>query len=275
MGILKLLIPFASSFGKAHWKKANKIAEGLILKQWMEKKHGFLALVTPALIAVYMASGAQLKKWKDPLIASMDSPQGQVRMSCWDFLAKICILSKQSGSKLKTRGPKDVELFINDNKIIEQLKNTILNDKEKDVRDSCAKFIYGAKQICNKVSILESAYKEILNDKRASMALDIAKDLFNNDKQVLSGGKANEEAISKKVEEKQARQKKKQASSRKNNMRAMIAAAKKESAKKGGAGQIEVKVAKNVKKDKAQSKEKGQGMKALMSKYKKNKNKNK
>lgn len=185
--ILKLLVPFGSSFGKSHWRKSNKLAEGLILEQWKEKKHGFLPLVTPALISVYIASNSQLKKWKDFLMESMDSSQGQVRMSCWDFLAKICVLSKQSGSKLRSRGPKDVELFINDSKIIEYLKNTILNDKEKDVRDSCAKFIYGAKHICNKVSILESAYNEILNDKRASMALDIAAELFNNDKTILSG----------------------------------------------------------------------------------------
>eukprot|EP00484_Ammonia_sp_Unknown_P001468 CAMPEP_0197020866 /NCGR_PEP_ID=MMETSP1384-20130603/1723_1 /TAXON_ID=29189 /ORGANISM="Ammonia sp." /LENGTH=692 /DNA_ID=CAMNT_0042448577 /DNA_START=3128 /DNA_END=5206 /DNA_ORIENTATION=+ len=238
--ILKLLIPFSNSYSKAHWKKGNKLAEALIVKQWQEKKHGFLPLVTPALIAVYIASGSQLKKWKEYLVQSMDSPQGQVRMSCWDFLAKICILSKQDKA-LKTRGPKDVELFINDSQIIEQLKNTILNDKEKEVRDSCAKFIYGAKQICNKIAILESAYKEILNDKRASMALDIAADLFNSDKQVLSGGKPLDDTlITQKVEKKQAKQKKKQASSRKNNMRAMIAMAKKQAAESGGGGAIEI-----------------------------------
>eukprot|EP01084_Bolivina_argentea_P272206 463403_1 len=194
--ILKLLVPFSHSYlHKQHWKKANKLAEGIILKQWAEKKHGFLQLVTPALIAVYIVSGSQLKKWKEHLIQSMDSPQGQVRMSCWDFLSKICILSKDktSGNKLKNRGPKDVELFINDNKIISYLKNTILNDKEKDVRDSCAKFIYGAKQICNKVNILENAYKEILNDKRASMALDIAADLYKAD-----AGQLPSDAINKK-----------------------------------------------------------------------------
>ena len=185
--ILKLLVPFGNSFGKSHWRKSSKLAEGLILKQWLEKKHGFLPLVTPALISVYIASNSQLKKWKEYLVESMDSPQGQVRMSCWDFLAKICVLSKQSGSKLKTRGPKDVELFINDKQIVGYLKNTILNDKEKEVRDSCAKFIYGSKSICKKIQILETAYSEILQDKRASMALDIAADLFNNDKTILSG----------------------------------------------------------------------------------------
>eukprot|EP00485_Elphidium_margaritaceum_P009252 CAMPEP_0202691904 /NCGR_PEP_ID=MMETSP1385-20130828/6464_1 /ASSEMBLY_ACC=CAM_ASM_000861 /TAXON_ID=933848 /ORGANISM="Elphidium margaritaceum" /LENGTH=698 /DNA_ID=CAMNT_0049347365 /DNA_START=45 /DNA_END=2141 /DNA_ORIENTATION=- len=238
--ILKLLIPFGNSFGKTQWKKSNKLAEALIIKQWTEKKHGFLPLVTPALIAVYIASGSQLKKWKEHLLLAMDSAQGQVRMSCWDFLAKICILSKQDKA-LKTRGPKDVELFINDDKIIESLKNTILNDKEKEVRDACAKFIYGAKQICSKIAVLDAAYKEILNDKRASMALDIAADLFNNDQKILSGAKpADPSDISKKVELKQARQKKKQGASRMSNMRAMIAAAKKEAAKSGGGGAIEV-----------------------------------
>eukprot|EP00483_Globobulimina_turgida_P013306 UN13330 len=81
--ILKLLVPFSNSFAKQHWKKTNKLAEGIIIKQWAEKKHGFLQLVTPALIAVYIISGAQLKKWKEYLIQSMDSPQAQVRMSCW------------------------------------------------------------------------------------------------------------------------------------------------------------------------------------------------
>eukprot|EP01083_Nonionella_stella_P071269 191324_1 len=269
--ILKLLIPFSRSFGKTHWKKANKLAEALILEQFSEKKHGFLPLVTPALIAVYIASGSQLKRWKDYLIQSMESPQAQVRMSCWDFLAKICVLSKQSGSKLKTRGPKDVQLFINDKNIIHHLTDTIINDKDKDVRAACAKFIYGSKQICNKISILENAYQEILNDKRASMALDIASDLFNNDKTVLSGGKADHEAITKKVEQKQARQKKKQASSRKNNMRAMIAKAKKDSAKTGGGGAIQIAAVGGATNTQSNDKEKKsrQGIKALMNKYKK------
>merc|ERR1712228_620313 len=139
-----------------------------------------------------------------------------------------------------SRGPKDVQLFINDDQIIELLKHTILNDKDKDVRDACAKFIYGAKKICSKISVLEAAYKELLNDKRASIALDIAADLFNDDKNVLSGKGSNNEAIAKKVEAKKNKAKKKQSASRKNNMRAMIAKARKEAAKQGGGGKIEI-----------------------------------
>merc|ERR1712130_729974 len=242
--ILKMLVPFGNSFGKTHWKKCNKLAEGIISIQWAEKKHGFNQYVTPALIAVYIASNAQLKKWKDLLIDAINSPQAQVRCCCWSFLVSICILSKQSGSKLKSRGPKDVQLFINDEQIIELLKHTILNDKDKDVRDACAKFIYGAKKICSKISSLEDAYKQILKDKRASMALDIAADLFENDKNALIGNGDssgnNEAALAKKVEAKRNKELKKQKASRKNNMRAMIAKARKEAAKQGGGGKIEV-----------------------------------
>ena len=122
--------------------------------------------------------------------------------------------------------------MINDAKFISYLKNTILNDKEKDVRECCAKFTYGAKRICNKINILESAYKEILNDKRAAMVLDIAAELYGNDTRVLSGGKAHDDLVRRKVAQKHVRQKKKQANARKNNMRAMIAKAKREAMKK-------------------------------------------
>merc|ERR1712048_1220624 len=125
-----------------------------------------------------------------------------------------------------------------------QLKHNILNNKDKDVRDACAKFIYGAKKICSKISILEETYKEILNDKRASMALDIAADLFENDKHALIGNGDdsgnNEAKLAKKQAKKKEKQLRKQKASRKSNMRAMIAKARKEAAKQGGGGQIEV-----------------------------------
>lgn len=51
--MLRLLVPFGKSYDKKAWKKCNSIAEGIMLKQWMEKKPGFQQFPTLALIAVY------------------------------------------------------------------------------------------------------------------------------------------------------------------------------------------------------------------------------
>merc|ERR1712244_197052 len=80
-------------------------------------------------------------------------------------------------------------------------------------------------------------YKDIREDKRASMALDMASDLYNRDVRILKGLKApTDEELAKKAEAKQAKSATKEKRKRQNNMRAAIMAARRKAKKQGGGG---------------------------------------
>ena len=215
--ILKLLVPMSKSYPKKAWSKnANKFADGIIMNQWSEKKPGFNQYVTPALLGVYKASGAKLSKWREYLVDAMKSPVGQVRRCVWDFLGKCCMIG----------GTKDVKSFVSGN-IADILKDTIINDKEKDVRAACARLIYGAK--------LRSVQKDCETDKRATVAIEEAEWGYNREQKLLNGEQVEEkgdDAPPKKTNKAGSK-------SRKNNMRAMIAAMKKQGGG-GGFGALEI-----------------------------------
>eukprot|EP01084_Bolivina_argentea_P049275 90639_1 len=234
--IFKLLIPFGKSYEKSCWKKSNSIARGIMQKQWMEKQPNFLPIVTPGLIAVYEGSQSKLSSWKSDLVEAMKSEQSQIRMSAWDFLAKICIIGDISDYNVSnSKTSKDIKDILNDDIIMSCLQHALLEEQDKSTRDCAAKFVYGAKNLTGGTGRLK--YNDIRNDKRASMALDIAGDNYNRDVRILKGLKApTEEDIQKKQEKKQAKSATKDKRKRQNNMRAAIMAARRKAKKQGGSG---------------------------------------
>eukprot|EP01083_Nonionella_stella_P280549 954389_1 len=234
--IFKLLIPFGKSYEKSCWKKSNSIARGIMQKQWMEKQPKFLPIVTPGLIAVYEGSQSKLSSWKSDLVEAMKSEQSQIRMSAWDFLAKICIIGDISDYNVSnSKTSKDIKDVLNDGSMMSCLQHALLEEQDKSTRDCAAKFVYGAKNLTGGTGRLK--YNDIRNDKRASMALDIAADNYNRDVRILKGLKApTEEDIQKKQEKKQAKSATKDKRKRQNNMRAAIMAARKKAKKQGGGG---------------------------------------
>eukprot|EP01084_Bolivina_argentea_P049276 90641_1 len=234
--IFKLLIPFGKSYDKSCWKNANSTARGIMQKQWMEKQPNFLPIVTPGLIAVYEGSQSKLSSWKSDLVEAMKSEQSQIRMSAWDFLAKICIIGDISDYNVSnSKTSKDIKDILNDDIIMSCLQHALLEEQDKSTRDCAAKFVYGAKNLTGGTGRLK--YNDIRNDKRASMALDIAGDNYNRDVRILKGLKApTEEDIQKKQEKKQAKSATKDKRKRQNNMRAAIMAARKKAKKQGGGG---------------------------------------
>eukprot|EP01084_Bolivina_argentea_P124473 220556_1 len=240
--ILRLLKVFGKSYGKSSWKKSNVMARGIMEKQWLEKKPGFWQYVTPALIGVYEGSQSSLKSWKNDLLEASKSEQSQIRMSCWDFLAKVCMIGDISDYNISSgKSSKDITDIIDDSSMMFQLSHALLEDGDKSTRDAAAKFVYGARNVCGGTGKLK--YNDIRNDKRASTALDGAGDLYNRDIRILKGLKApTDEDLKKKQEKKAERGKAKQKNKRKNNMRAAIMAARRKAAKEGGGGQIEVSV---------------------------------
>merc|ERR1712048_99337 len=237
--ILRLLIPFSKSYDKSCWKKSSSMARAIMQKQWMEKAPKFLQFVTPALIAIYEGSENKLKKWREDLLEAMKSEQPQIRMSVWDFLAKICIIGDIGEYNVSaSKASKDIKDVMNDSSMMSALKHALLEDQDKATRDAAAKFVYGAR---NLVGTGRLDYEEIRKDKRASMALDVAADLYNRDVRILKGLKApTDEEIAKKHEKKQAKSSQKGAKKRKNNLRAQMRAARKLAKKQGGGGQLEL-----------------------------------
>lgn len=119
----------------------------------------------------------------------MQNPIGQVRMNVWDFLAKVCMLP-ESGKypKLqKSKICKDINGVLDNNKISQFLEQCIINDKEKDVRDAAAKFIFAAKRIGVNSRNLDKVYKNICEDKRACIAYESSGDMFNQNMRQLKG----------------------------------------------------------------------------------------
>merc|ERR1712083_667717 len=128
---------------------------------------------------------------------------------------------------------------LNDGSMMSALKHALLEDQDKATRDAAAKFVYGARNLTGGTGRLK--YNEIREDKRASMALDIASDHFNRDVRILKGLKApTDEEIAKKQEKKQAKGAAKEKKKRRNNMRAMMMAARKKAKQQGGGGQIKI-----------------------------------
>merc|ERR1712173_382103 len=101
------------------------------------------------------------------------------------------------------------------------LKHALLEDQDKATRDAAAKFVYGAR---NLVGTGRLDYDEIRKDKRASMALDVASDLYNRDVRILKGLKApTDEEIAKKHEKKQAKKtRKKRKNQRKKKRKSVV-----------------------------------------------------
>merc|ERR1719361_1921115 len=117
---------------------------------------------------------------------------------------------------------------LNDGSMMSALKHALLEDQDKATRDAAAKFVFGARNLTGGTGRLK--YDEIRQDKRASMALDVASDLYNRDVRILKGLKApTDEEIAKK----QAKSSQKDARKRKNNLRAQMRAARKLAKKTG------------------------------------------
>lgn len=171
--ILRLLVPMGKSYDKGCWKKHSSFARGIMQKQWMEKAPKFLDVVTPALIAVYEGSQCKLMSWKDDLVEASKSDQPQIRMSAWDFLAKICMIGDISDYKVSSsKTSKDIKDVLGNGSLMSQLKHALLEDQDKPTRDAAAKFVYAAKTLTGGTGSLN--YNQIREDKRASMALDMA-----------------------------------------------------------------------------------------------------
>eukprot|EP01083_Nonionella_stella_P119499 357247_1 len=236
--IMRLLIPFSKSYDKSCWKKSSSMARGLMTKQWMEKQPKFLPIVTPALIAVYEGSQAKLSAWKSDLVDAAKSEQPQIRMSLWDFLAKICIVGDLGDFNISSsKTNKDIKDVLNDGSLMKALQHALLEDQDKATRDAAATFVYSARQLTGGTGRLK--YNDIREDKRAGNALGLAPDMYDRNKRILRGQQApTDEDIAKKQERKQARGTVKQKTKRKNNMRAEIMAAKRKAKEQGGGGKI-------------------------------------
>mmetsp|Transcript_55699 Transcript_55699/g.92684 ORF Transcript_55699/g.92684 Transcript_55699/m.92684 type:complete len:453 (+) Transcript_55699:72-1430(+) len=234
--ILRLLLPFGRSYGKGAWKKHSSLARGIMQKQWMEKAPNFLPYVTPALIAVYIASQAKLLSWKDELAEALSSEQPQIRMSGWDFLAKLCMIGDlRMYDVTSSRTSKDVKDVLNHGSMMKSLRHALLEDQDKATRDAAAKFVYAARNLCGGAGKLDM--KSVSADKRAQMALDMAPELFKRDERILQGLSApSDEQLAKKAEAKQAKSSAKVKRKHANNMRAQMMAAKRRAKKMGGGG---------------------------------------
>ena len=234
--IMRLLVPFGKSYDKSCWKKSSSMARGIMQKQWMEKQPKFLPIVTPALLAIYEGSQSKLSSWKGDLVEAMKSEQPQIRMSVWDFLAKICIVGDLSDFNISSsKTSKDIKDVLNDGSMMSCLQHALLEDQDKSTRDCAAKFVYAAKSLTGGTGRLK--YNDIREDKRASIALDSAGDNYNRDVRMLKGLKVpTEEEMKKKQEKKQAKGAAKEKRKRQNNMRAAIMAARRKAKKQGGGG---------------------------------------
>eukprot|EP01083_Nonionella_stella_P074886 203276_1 len=237
--IMRLLIPFSKSYNKSYWNQSSStMARGLMTNQWMEKQPNFLPLVTPALIAVYEGSQANLISWESYLVDAVQSEQPQIRMSAWDFLAKICVVGNIGDFNItSSKTNKDIHDILNNASLIKALQHALLEDQHKPTRYCAATFLYSARRLTGGTGRLK--YRMIREDKRARFALDIAPDMYDRNKRILRGQQApTDEDIAKKQERKQARGTVKQKTKRKNNMRAEIMAAKRKAKEQGGGGKI-------------------------------------
>ena len=107
-----------------------------------------LYVVMQTFLCLYIGSESKLSKWKTDLTEAMTSEQPQIRMSVWDFLAKVCIVGDISDYNISSsKTSKDIKDVLNDSSMMSALKHALLEDQDKATRDSAAKFVYGARNL--------------------------------------------------------------------------------------------------------------------------------
>lgn len=133
--ILRLLVSFGKSYEKSCWKKHGTMARGIMQKQWLEKQPKFIEFVTPALLGIYEGSQTKLSSWSEELIEAMQSEQNQIKMSCWDFLAKVSIIGEVDEYNLSTsKTTKDIKDILNNSTMMKCLQHALMEDQDKSTR---------------------------------------------------------------------------------------------------------------------------------------------
>merc|ERR1712146_143021 len=98
----------------------------------------------------------------------------------------------------QTPNRQKIKDVLNNSTMMKCLQHALMEDQDKSTRDAAAKFVYGAKALTGGTGKLK--YSEIREDKRAGMALDMARDHLNRDLRILKGLKApTDEEIAKKT----------------------------------------------------------------------------
>eukprot|EP01083_Nonionella_stella_P144954 453367_1 len=141
--IVQLLVPIGNTaYPSSVWKgAANSIAESLIMTQWFERKRGFVSLVTPALIAVYIGSGAKIKQWQQWLIKVIDGKHIGAQYEVWEFLVQLLEISVMRKSLRWICD--DLMQLMDDATFMDTIKNELKRTKDDKVRLKCCLFVYG------------------------------------------------------------------------------------------------------------------------------------
>eukprot|EP01084_Bolivina_argentea_P294611 506964_1 len=169
--ILKILIPYCKTY-KLNNTNANSLAKNLIQQQWKETKYGFRGLATKTLLAIYYGSDCILADWKSYIHRCLES-KSDVRVQVWNLLSQICILAaKTNNTFIKQKALLDIEIVLNDKKIIDLAKHTMNSNNKRHRREhsdkimyACAEFIFGAKYILPDMKIINSVYNKVKEDR--------------------------------------------------------------------------------------------------------------